>query len=756
MRLALIYGPKSQNMAEIIKTIKDNIDIDCFNDIPEFIDMSLKRNIVYDRLLMPSTFANESTLADLEQFWRSYMYNTSIIMLCKAGEDEEKGKYFQKHFVSTNVCAMFVDNKQKNSTILADAISKPMTYINEQYGLNTEMNIEDDEGEVVFMNNQTPTPEETQATQQNTQEVVQNTPMENPVNQAQEVNQVQNQQPVQPPKKEKKSLFGRKKKNVVTPNQPNVAQGQLGVNPMQANQQMQGNVPQMQNNMVQPQNTQSQMQGNVPQMQPNMSAPVQPMPQMPVFELKTPDMSTWPTPDSVMPQFATPKMTNQQMANQQMPNPQMSNPQMSNPQMVNPQMANQQMANQQMNMPYTQQNPVTTDFNMQGFQSQNQVDARVQTTTPEFVQEEQKQTFKEQPIQEEPTVQEDSTLAETDVIQEETPQTQEVQEPTTPEPTNVKDVSDETINFAESFSDDDFGNIAFGNMAINKPNEPKTDVDEVSEDLGAMNLGVAEQAYRDQNEAPKIITKEVVREIVRDSGGSIVNSILSGKNPHVLIVTGDRGTGITSTCLSIASFFCKKTSVLYFDCDTITHGVLSYINYEEFRNFEPTKMSGTKICKSSKVFSNCVCKFDDNFDILSSDYSVDVAKEELTCTASVVAEKVVDYGLVIVDCPAENLECISDLLISGNTIVCVDSSKRGFMNMLCALENSPLALRYKKLMVNKGIMFLTKYNKNIDIKRIVDYVDSIYDPEGVNWLSMHNLPFTGKVDTKILDRVFTK
>ena len=305
---------------------------------------------------------------------------------------------------------------------------------------------------------------------------------------------------------------------------------------------------------------------------------------------------------------------------------------------------------------------------------------------------------------------------------------------------------------------EDLGDLTYVNDTQPIENNRNVSVSEVSEDLGDIDLGSAENAYREINETPKVITKEVVREVIRDTGGSsnLIKSIADGKNPSVVVVTGDRGTGITSTCLSIASFFCKTTSVLYFDCDVDNHGLLNYINYEEFRDFEPTKQSGVKICKSGKVFRNCVCSFDDNLDILSTDFSVEVTDSELECTAGVVAEKVVDYGLVIVDCPASKLHCISDLLLSGNTIICVDSSKRGFMNMLCSLESSTLSLRYKKLMVNKGIMFLTKYNKDIDIKRIVNYVKSIYEPEGVDWLAMHSLPFNGKIDSKILSRVFTK
>ena len=668
MKLALIYGGKSQRIADTIKTIKDNLDIDCFKDIAEFIDMTLKRRIMYDRVLMPTTVVNEDSLNDLEQFWHSNLYNTSIVLLCKKNMDENIGAYFKKHFVSTNVCAMFVDSSQKNSTVLSDAIIMPMTKLNDKYGLGNELDIEDDDGVVLNVSN-TLQPQGEQPIQVESEPKT----MERP--QVQE----QSQKKEQPQKKERRALFGKKKDTEVPIVEPNILQQ----NPtMQAHQQ-------------------GMLSQQVPNMQEQFQRDIQMQPQQP-FMLQTPDMSMWPTPETVMPEL----------------NVQNGIPTQNDMFMPNDiARANEDVQNEPTN-------PI---------QSDNMADKSQNMPTETVVEPE--------PFGVDNSVESDKPIDE---------QTQFESKGNT----NNVFVTD-TIY---SCSDDDFGNMAMGNFDMpDETNKPVNDtLKEVSEDLGSIDLSSAENAYRQQNEQPKIITKEIVREVVRDSGGGIVNSILNGKNPHVLIVTGDRGTGVTSTCLSIASFFCKKTPVLYFDCDTHTHGVLSYINYEEFRNFEPTKMSGTKICKSSKVFDNCVCKFDDNFDIISSDYSIDVTPEELTVTASVVAEKVVDYGLVIVDCPAENLHCISDLLISGNTIVCIDSSKRGFMNMLCALEASTLPLRYKKLMVNKGIMFLTKYNKNIDIKRIVAYVKSIYEPEGVDWMSMHSLPFMGKVDMKILDRVFTK
>ena len=66
-------------------------------------------------------------------------------------------------------------------------------------------------------------------------------------------------------------------------------------------------------------------------------------------------------------------------------------------------------------------------------------------------------------------------------------------------------------------------------------------------------------------------------------------------------------------------------------------------------NYEPTKLNSLKVCKSSSVFKNCVCKFEDNLDIMTTDYTCDVTDEEMKTASSVVAEQIMNYGVVIVD-----------------------------------------------------------------------------------------------------------
>ena len=770
MKLALVYGVKSQAVANTIKKIKDNIDIDCFNDIPEFIDITLKRRIMYDRLLMPTTAINENALDDLKQFWSGYMRNTSIVLLCRQGVDDNIGHYFASHFVSPNVCAMFVEQNKKTGSLLTDAILMPMQKLNDNYGLKDILKVQlEDEGQE--LNLEQPLEQDKEQVEQvaNIEQFSQ--PNEEQLNQS---DIVQNKLEDKP--KKGFGLFGRKNKKQKNVNQPINNQGI--VNNGMPNQGMPNNGM---NNQGMPNNG-----------MPNNGMPNNGMPNngMPNQGMPNNGMNNQGMPNNGMNNQGMP---NNDMYNQGMPNNVMNNQGIANNGMPNNSMPNNVMHNQGMaNNNGMSNNDMNNGVHNKGTSSQvmrnhNKLNRGVSNQVIQN-QENFEQKYEEIPNQindtdfmETPTdidyakdfensiedkIETNSTIVEDNIetfaynennLQEglEDEISEDLGNLTYANDTETLENANENIVGEVS---EDLGDLTYVNDTQPIENNRNVSVSEVSEDLGDIDLGSAENAYREINETPKVITKEVVREVIRDTGGSsnLIKSIADGKNPSVVVVTGDRGTGITSTCLSIASFFCKTTSVLYFDCDVDNHGLLNYINYEEFRDFEPTKQSGVKICKSGKVFRNCVCSFDDNLDILSTDFSVEVTDSELECTAGVVAEKVVDYGLVIVDCPASKLHCISDLLLSGNTIICVDSSKRGFMNMLCSLESSTLSLRYKKLMVNKGIMFLTKYNKDIDIKRIVNYVKSIYEPEGVDWLAMHSLPFNGKIDSKILSRVFTK
>lgn len=269
-----------------------------------------------------------------------------------------------------------------------------------------------------------------------------------------------------------------------------------------------------------------------------------------------------------------------------------------------------------------------------------------------------------------------------------------------------------------------------------------------SSDLGILDVTKQEVEYRRTVDAPKVIIKEVPIQEDTKKGKR-----LSVKRGTVIIVTGDRCTGVTTLAYKMARLFAKESQVLYFDCDTELHGLLSYINYDDFSDFEESKLQGIKRCKTTAVFENCVCRLEPNLDVLSTDYSCDVTSEELVSAQMVVAENLIDYGVVIVDCPLSRLQYITDLLLVGSVVLCVEATKRGYLNMICGLSNNSLSLRYKRAMVGRGLLLHTRVPKNTDIKKLRSFISSFLEPGEVDWMSMRYDVFTQVLDSTLIGKI---
>lgn len=329
-----------------------------------------------------------------------------------------------------------------------------------------------------------------------------------------------------------------------------------------------------------------------------------------------------------------------------------------------------------------------------------------------------------------------------------------------PKFTPVKNVK----NDFEVEVEEDIDFQSFGRELIEGDEVPDTDevlnVEEVDDtDLELGNASDAEEKYREESQPTRIVTNTVVKEVIRTapSGGigksSILKKVLDGQINKTIVVTGDRGTGITLTAYNLAKKFAEKVPVLYVDLDTETHGLLNYIDYGLFQSYENVQIHGLKYCTNSRNFDKCTIRFDNNFDIIGSDFSSEITDEEIEQASNIIAENLGKYGLVVVDCPVSKLNCIPELILTANTVLCVEGSKRGFMNMLCVLENSPLSTRYKRTIVNRGTMLVTKCNPKIDIKQLIKYINKIFTPDSVDWLSMDWAKFTGKFSVNLLNNI---
>ena len=319
------------------------------------------------------------------------------------------------------------------------------------------------------------------------------------------------------------------------------------------------------------------------------------------------------------------------------------------------------------------------------------------------------------------------------------------------------DIEDDDIDIYE----DGFGDLS---------NESDTTYDEVELDIdiGDIDIGALDQSYRDKVSQPEVVEKivevekivkvpEIVEKIVEvekvvervvekevpvsGRAKNTLASIARGTVSKLIIVTGDRGSGVTSTALEFTNFLTKMTNVLYFDADVDNHGLLNYIDYEQFSNYDDTHMKGVQLSKNARAFNNCVVRMSKNLDILTTNYGIRVTDDELETAQSVVGEVSHNYGVVVVDVPFDKLHLFQDLILQGNVVVCVEGSKRGYMNTIGFLERSEISTRFKRNIVSRGTWMVTKAGnpRQANLKPVIKYVDSIVEFGDINWLNMRTL-----------------
>lgn len=325
------------------------------------------------------------------------------------------------------------------------------------------------------------------------------------------------------------------------------------------------------------------------------------------------------------------------------------------------------------------------------------------------------------------------------------------------------DVSENGMNFTPTepqnseFKYQDVS-MDFGSMPMPSVSDVSEDDNDINENLGNIGgIAQAENEYRQETEKPKVVTKVVTREIVRDTGKralTALKNVKTGLTHRAIVVTGDRGSGVTTTALVIARALVKQgVKVLYVDLDNENHGVLNYIDVKILYDYGDSVIKGTKLLNKSELLYNSVVKYDNGIDIITSDFSTDVSSEELASTVDAITGAIDSYGVVVVDCPIKNLHLVSDMMLLGNTVLCAEGTKRGVMNMLCQCELSALPVKYKKKMVTYGLMFLEHTPKNTDVKKLLGYFRSVYTPSdnGADWVKMKPVVFNGKLSDEILN-----
>lgn len=276
-----------------------------------------------------------------------------------------------------------------------------------------------------------------------------------------------------------------------------------------------------------------------------------------------------------------------------------------------------------------------------------------------------------------------------------------------------------------------------------------------------IDVGELDSAYKEAEQASHVRVErvEVVKEVIKEmpTGGKskkVLSSLFSGKGNRVFIVTGDRGAGATTLAYEMAQEIAKHVAVLYYDGDTVNHGLLNYLDYTRFCEYDSSAQQGARLAKSVNAFKNCAMRYDNNIDILSSNFGVEVSDEEYESVQSVVADISNDYNVVIADIPFSKLPLCSELISISTTIIVAERSKRGMMNLACQFDRCKLPIRAKRRISSMGAIVLTKGDSKVDAKKLKRYVSDIveFDEEDSNWLNMRMIN-RDKMSSKLLQEI---
>lgn len=639
MNLALVLGQKSESLKPKLISVKDNLNIECFVDLQHFINDSIKRDLMFDRVIVLSVMLrSEDYINDLYNYWNNYNRNSEVVLLCKKTVDDDLAKLFLSRFCSTNVTSMSVTSTTLQ--ILSDAVILPVSKITNEYGMSDYLSVEVENDSY-----------EEEKKEQGVSATVESRADKH---------------------EEKRSiisvLFGKKKKNVKSENLQN--------------SDISGSNEEITNsNEDSEEYSESQCSDNT-------------------FEDEVEEESNGcDYTDCNDSDLDDESSYNEDSSENYEDDFDFSS----------------SLNNDELNSDFEEDDSDSDNLEYGYYDTEQDYpnDSDVYSDDTE-----------ELPIDD------SNSIKEQEGCQEEV----------------VSEI------------DEDFGDLTYSyESTVNSGSsqvDSNVDTEEVRDLDIDLSVGSAEEEYRKKMEQPKVIKETVVKEVIKSvKTSSVLENIYKGTAHKLVIVTGDRGSGVTTTAWSLALHFSKEVPVLYFDCDVLNHGLMNYIDYFEFKNYEQAHIQGVKLCKSSKAFSSCVCKWDTNIDLLTSDFGVEVDDDELMLAQGIVAENLTKYGVVIVDCPFEKLHCIQDLILTGNSVLCVEDNKRGFMNTLSGLDRSPLPLRYKKSIISRGTLVRTKVNSKHDYKRLMKYINSIVDLEDCNWLDMTTTEFSGRITSEFLTEI---
>lgn len=677
MKLALVVGSKTgETLKTRLMSLKDNLEIDVFEDVPYFIDITYKRNIIYNRILITATLLNDMLIKDIHTFWTDFSKDSQIVVLGKKGRDDNLVRNFMTTFQSTMMGSLLVPST--NVMIISEACFQPVQTLNEQYGISDFLQVDFDTD-----NTEDFAPEE---------DFVEEPEIEPQVQKSggiiASLMGTRTQVVQQPQQQETQDDFYTEDNGLYEEQQSAFDGTQNGFYEEQQGTYQDGSF----DNSLE-QNYQDGFSDN--------------------SDFDTPDQSAFYNEQQNLTQYEEFNSSDENLAFEE-----------------------------------------DASYEAQGFEDGVNTENYEEFQQDDFAQQQPNITGQSDSVFDEGTVLEDNNNFDDGF---ELDNQNNASFESTQQNQNVRPAQNQQINtqsprrHQQPQVEDDF-NLQPNQISQAPQRRQPSVIDEINEDLSGINLGQSEQRYKQAKEQPKVIVQEVIKNVGTISG--IYDAVRKGTIHKTIIVTGDRCTGVTLTALNIAKTLSATTPVLFVDFDSINHGSLTYLDYSIISDFEQIHLKGTKVCKNSQIFKNCTISYDKNLDLLLSDYSETVTYDDIADCARVLAERALDYTVVVIDCPIYNIKAVEDLLVSAMPVICVEGTKRGFMNMICSLDNTTLEERVKRLIATKAEMLITKCSA-ADAKKWLGYMKKVYQPDGndINWMNMRPSAFNGKLNEKLMNRI---
>ncbi|MNL91298.1 hypothetical protein D3C81_10300 [compost metagenome] len=293
-----------------------------------------------------------------------------------------------------------------------------------------------------------------------------------------------------------------------------------------------------------------------------------------------------------------------------------------------------------------------------------------------------------------------------------------------------EDINDTFIldkNVGTTFTEEDL-DILTSTGDEDKFSEPEEVLEEAkSFDILDFNIAKMAEDYERSIRPERVVEVEKVIRI--DSGKKAYRNGI-----RIIIVTGDRRSGVTRTALNLASLYGKEARTLFVDYDTERKGSLFYIGLDEIIDESEPVQNGLAFLQSSNVLKHAVFNYTRGmFDCLLSSFENDVKDEQKVNVQQILLSQRL-YSTVVIDCPIENLKFMKDIIIYSEVVICTESNLTGVVNTIGEFSKFKDNDSFASFIFNNG-QYLVSKGTNEDLKDSLEYVKGVFslDESKFDW-----------------------